>query len=64
MHDPSRLICFRAELGNKALPGDHLGIGGNMKAVTGKLFIFNGNEKKTSIKGSTVIRIHGTMLFW
>ena len=49
-------LFSRAELGNKALPGDHLGIGGkHEKAVTGKLFIFNGNEKKTSIKGSTVI---------
>lgn len=49
-------LFSRAKLGDKALPGDHLGIGGkHEKAVTGKLFVFNGNEKKKSVKGSTVI---------
>ncbi|MDA9934698.1 DUF1553 domain-containing protein [Rubripirellula sp.] len=49
-------LFSRAKLGDKALPGDHLGIGGkHEKAVTGKLFVFNGNDKKKSVKGSTVI---------
>ena len=49
-------LFSRAKLGDKALPGDHLGIGGkHEKAVTGKLFVFNGNEKKKSVRGSTVI---------
>ena len=49
-------LFSRAKLGDKALPGDHLGIGGNHdKAVTGQLFVFNGNEKKKSVRGSTVI---------
>ena len=49
-------LFSRAKLGDKTLPGDHLGIGGkHEKAVTGKLFVFNGNDKKKSIKGSTVI---------
>jgi len=50
-------LFSRAELGNKQLPGDHLGIGGSHdKSRTGKLFVFNGNEAKKSIGGSTVIR--------
>ena len=48
-------LFSRAELGNKALPEIIWDCGKHEKAVTGKLFIFNGNEKKTSIKGSTVI---------
>jgi len=49
-------LFSRAKLDDPSLPGDHLGIGGTHdKARTGKLFIFNGNEKKRSIVGSTVI---------
>ncbi|WP_220498132.1 DUF1553 domain-containing protein [Rhodopirellula sp. JC639] len=49
-------LFSRAASDNKTLPGDHLGVGGNHdKSRTGKLFVFNGNAKKTSIPGSTVI---------
>ncbi|MCA9135893.1 MAG: DUF1553 domain-containing protein [Planctomycetales bacterium] len=49
-------LFSRAKLDDKSLPGDHLGIGGNHeKDQTGKLFVFNGNEKKQTITGSTVI---------
>lgn len=49
-------LFSRAAWNDKALPGDHLGIGGKHEASrTGKLFVFNGNEAKQSIAGSTVI---------
>ncbi len=49
-------LFSRAKLGDKALPGDHLGIGGSHdKARTGKLFVFNGNAAKKSIVGTTVV---------
>lgn len=49
-------LFSRAKLGDKTLPGDHLGIGGNHeKSRTGKLFVFNGNVKKKSAVGTTVI---------
>ncbi|QEG38266.1 DUF1553 domain-containing protein [Roseimaritima ulvae] len=49
-------LFSRAKLGDKALPGDHLGIGGKHdKARTGKLFVFNGNATKKSVVGTTVI---------
>ena len=49
-------LFSRAPLGDKSLPGDHLGIGGNFdKGRSGKLFVFNGNQKKQSVAGSTVI---------
>ena len=50
-------LFSRAKWGEKSLPGDHLGIGGTHdKSRTGKLFVFNGNDKKQSIAGETVIR--------
>lgn len=49
-------LFTRGELGNKEIPGDHLGIGGTHDAKrTGRLFVFNGNKKKASLAGSTVI---------
>ena len=49
-------LFSRAPKGNKKLPGDHLGIGGNHnKARTGRLFVFNGNDRKESFGGGTVI---------
>jgi hypothetical protein len=49
-------LFSHAKLGDKTIPGDHLGIGGNHdKNRTGKLFVFNGNKLKKSIAGSTVI---------
>ncbi len=49
-------LFSRAKLGDKALPGDHLGIGGtHEKSRTGNLFVFNGNVDKKSVAGSTVI---------
>jgi len=49
-------LFSRAPLGDKSLPGDHLGIGGNFdKGRSGRLFVFNGNQKKQSVAGSTVI---------
>lgn len=49
-------LFSRAKLGDKSLPGDHLGIGGKHdKARTGRLFVFNGNAAKQSIPGTTVI---------
>jgi cytochrome c553 len=49
-------LFSRAKLSDKALPGDHLGIGGTHdKDKTGKLFVFNGNIKKQSVGGNTVI---------
>lgn len=49
-------LFSRAKLGDKALPGDHIGIGGSHdKARTGKLFVFNGSATKKSVAGTTVI---------
>jgi hypothetical protein len=49
-------LFSRGKLGDKQLPGDHLGIGGTHEpSRTGKLFIFNGNQAKVSVAGSTVI---------
>lgn len=50
-------LFSRAKLGDKSLPGEHLGIGGNYKKDrTGRLFVFNGNnDKKVSVGGNTVI---------
>ena len=49
-------LFSRATWGDKALPGDHLGIGGTHESSrTGKLFVFNGNDAKQSVAGSTVI---------
>jgi hypothetical protein len=51
-------LFSRAKLGDKRLPGDHLGIGGaHDKALTGKLFVFNGNDHKQTIGGDTVIPV-------
>lgn len=49
-------LFSRAKWGDPSLPGDHIGIGGNHQAArTGKLFVFNGNAKKQSIVGDTLI---------
>ena len=49
-------LFSRAKIGDKQLPGDHLGIGGSHeKDRTGKLFVFNGNQEKVSAAGTTVI---------
>lgn len=49
-------LFSRAKQGDKKLPGDHLGLGGSHdKGRAGKLFVFNGNDKKQSIAGNTVI---------
>lgn len=49
-------LFSHAKLGDKTIPGDHLGIGGNYdKSRSGKLFVFNGNQQKKSIAGTTVI---------
>ncbi|MEZ6088864.1 MAG: DUF1553 domain-containing protein [Pirellulaceae bacterium] len=49
-------LFTRGEFDNKQIPGDHLGIGGSYnKERTGRLFVFNGNDKKQSIGGDTVI---------
>lgn len=49
-------LFSRAKTGDKQLPGDHLGIGGNHnKERTGKLFVFNGNDKKQSVSGDTIV---------
>ncbi len=53
-------LFSRAKLGDQQLPGDHLGIGGKHDpSRAGKLFVFNGNERKVSIAGSSVIP-HGS----
>lgn len=52
-------LFSRAELGNKSLPGDHIGIGGTHdKSRTGKLFVFNGNDPKTkkSVAGTSTVQ--------
>ncbi|MBA2112890.1 DUF1553 domain-containing protein [Bremerella alba] len=49
-------LFSRGELGNKEIPGDHLGVGGKHDPKrTGRLFVFNGNKKKASLAGSTII---------
>lgn len=49
-------LFSRSTMGDKSLPGDHLGIGGNYdKGKSGKLFVFNGNQSKQMVAGSTVI---------
>ncbi len=51
-------LFSRAKLGDKRLPGDHLGIGGaHDKSRTGKLFVFNGNDDKQSVGSDTVIPV-------
>ena len=50
-------LFSRAKRGDAGLPGDHIGIGGTHDSSrTGKLFVFNGNEKKQSLPGSVVIK--------
>jgi hypothetical protein len=50
-------LFSRAKSGDKSLPGDHIGIGGNHESSrTGKLFVFNGNVSKKSLPGTTVIQ--------
>lgn len=45
-----------AKTGDTTLPGDHLGIGGNYeREKSGKLFVFNGNNAKESLAGTTII---------
>ncbi len=49
-------LFSRGKLSSKENPGDHLGIGGKHDSKrTGRLFVFNGNKKKQSVAGSTVI---------
>ncbi len=49
-------LFSRAKQGDAQLPGDHLGIGGKHdQSFTGKLFVFNGNDSKQLVAGSTVI---------
>ena len=49
-------LFSRAKIGDKQLPGDHLGIGGSHDPNrTGKLFVFNGNTQKQSVGGTTKI---------
>ncbi len=49
-------LFSRAKFGDKTLPGDHIGIGGNHESTrSGKIFVFNGNEAKKTLSGSTVI---------
>ncbi|MCC9607322.1 DUF1553 domain-containing protein [Blastopirellula sp. JC732] len=51
-------LFTRGKPGDKQIPGDHLGIGGKHEPTrSGRLFVFNGNQKKTSIGGSTVIPV-------
>ena len=40
---------------DKDCPGDHLGIGGTT-TCTGRLFVFNGNERDENVEGTTVLR--------
>ena len=50
-------LFSRAKLGDRGLPGDHIGIGGTHESSrTGKLFVFNGNTGKQSLPGSVVIK--------
>ncbi len=50
-------LFSRAKLGDPSLPGDHIGIGGTHDSSrSGKLFVFNGNARKQSLPGSTVVR--------
>ncbi len=50
-------LFSHAAMGDKGLPGDHLGIGGTHDDDrSGKLFVFNGNgDKKKSVGGYSVI---------
>lgn len=49
-------LFSRGPWGNKAVPGDHIGIGGKYNlARAGKLFVFSGNGDKKSVVGTTVI---------
>ncbi len=49
-------LFSRAKFGDKTLPGDHLGIGGNYESSrSGKIFVFNGNAAKKTLSGSTII---------
>ena len=50
-------LFSRGKEGDKSAPGDHLGIGGNFQAaMTGRLFFYNGNERKQTLTGETVMR--------
>lgn len=49
-------LFSRAKRDDGSLPGDHIGIGGNHQASrTGKLFLFNGNARKETLAGSSII---------
>ena len=52
-------LFSRAQLGDKKLLGDHVGIGGKHETSrSGKIFVFNGNvENKKSVAGSAVIPV-------
>jgi hypothetical protein len=55
-HPITAYLFSRAKLGDRGLPGDHIGIGGTHDSSrTGKLFVFNGNSNKQSLPGSVVI---------
>ena len=58
-NDSSAVTAYlfsRGKEGDKAAPGDHLGIGGTFNpAMTGRLFFFNGNATKQTLTGKTII---------
>ena len=49
-------LASRGTTGDRNAPGDHLGIGGNYRAAwTGKLILFNGNQRDEVLAGRTTI---------
>jgi putative membrane-bound dehydrogenase-like protein len=49
-------LFSRGRNGDKAAPGDHLGIGGTFNpATTGRLFFYNGNATRQTLAGKTVV---------
>jgi putative membrane-bound dehydrogenase-like protein len=48
----------RGTMGHQGAPGDCLGIGGT-HSWTGRLFVFNGNERSEAIVGTTMLAPHG-----
>lgn len=49
-------LFSRGPDGDKAAPGEHLGIGGT-QSHSGKLFVFNGNEKEALLAGKTALGV-------
>jgi hypothetical protein len=47
----------RGSDGDRAARGEHLGVGGTHRDLTGKLFLFNGNDRDQVLPGRTTLKL-------